>query len=462
MACNTCGKKQSPKQLPTVQTSKVRKNNRSFERARLAICSLCEDNRSGICLAQKKVKPDDDCDIVIGVGIDRAYCPVGNWQRHDAAEFPKRQKCTMCGGYWIADNEFCRSCVNKLENKRSNLDKGIGKSNRIRAKAGNGRVNAITKEMQDAVRSTPSRDRRRSAFTAMYDKTTFLSVNDLANDAFKLSSMLPADVGAIVGVARSGITPANICATMLHLPLLAVRQTKNDVIQVGNGWRMGADKHIGISKSTKVAVVDDTCMTGNSFRAIEPLLKKTFDNYTTACVYVNPLATGKPDIFVHELPWPHILEWNLFNSVLSHNCATDFDGVLCHDCAGWQDDDGDNYRAFIRNAIPKYLSRKVPIPLIVTARIEKYRRETVEWLRKHNVRYNRLVMHPAKTLAERRRDDIAKFKAHHFEEWARKHTPRPRPTMFIESEDGQAKRISQLTNRLVLCPSSYTCHGDPR
>lgn len=461
MACNTCGDKKKNHQVSTASIS-VSRSSSSFIRARLAVCSLCEHNQSGICIEQKKAKPESDCDIVVGTSMPRAYCPKGHWGRHVAEEYPKRQKCSRCDGYWKADNEICSSCVNQLENKRRNLDKGIGRNNRTIGSSGHGRVNAITREMQDAVRNTPNRRRNRSAFTALYNEAAYLTVNDLANDAFKLSSMLPADVGAIVGVARSGITPANICSTMLHRPLLAVRQTKNDVIEVGNGWRMGIDKHIGFDRTKKVAVIDDTCMTGNSFRAIDPLLRKHFDDYVTASVYVNPLATKKPDIWVHELSWPHILEWNLFNSVLSPNCATDFDGVLCHDCAGWQDDDGPNYRSFINNAIPKYLSRRTPIPLIVTARIEKYRDLTVDWLKRHGVAYHRLVMHPAATLNERRKDDVAAWKARIFDDWASKHQARPKPSMFIESEPAQAERIHQITGRLVTCPSNAKVYGNPK
>ena len=461
MACNGCSEKSKTqtykpkpvdKSLPVVTTAYVR--------ARLAVCALCENNQEGICSEQKKVAPDSDADIVVGAQMERAYCPRGVWQRHEPDTYPQRRKCSVCQGYWIADNEICRPCVTKLENKRRNLDKGIGRTNRIAGGTGNGRVNAITKEMQDAVRNTPSRQRGRSAFTSLYKKGSFLTVNDLANDAFKLCSMLPHDVEAIVGVARSGMTPANIVSTMLHKPLLAIRQTRNDVIEVGNGWRMGINNHIAADRSAKVAIIDDTCMTGNSFRAIQPLVDKEFPNHVTASIYVNPLASKKPDIWVHELPWPHILEWNLFNSVLSPNCATDFDGVLCYDCAAWQDDDGHNYKSFIQNAVPKYLSRRSPIPLIVTARIEKYRQETEEWLRKHGVSWHKLVMHPAKTLADRRRDDIAAFKAKHYQRWAGSHPARPKPHMFIESEPAQAKRISELTGLVVTCPSNATVYGD--
>ena len=117
---------------------------------------------------------------------------------------------------------------------------------------------------------------------------------------------------------------------------------------------------------------------------------------------------------------------------------------------------------FIENAIPRYLTRKVEIPLIVTARIEKYRKPTVEWLNKHGVRFRQLIMHPAKTLAERNRDDIPAFKARHFEHWAQRHHAVPKPLMFIESDDWQSRRINEITGRLVVCPNSAAVYGSPK
>ena len=462
MACNTCGDKQA-KSLPVVDASQRNNKAPAYIRARAAVCSLCPSNDAGICLELRKITPERPCEIQIGVEMCNAYCPEGKWDRHEVNAYPQRRKYRNCGGYSRAESEFCRQCVNKMEVERRNLDRGVGVNVRMTHSGSvGGRFNQQQKDMWDAVKNNPSRKVNRTSFTALYDETHFLTVNDLASDSVKLANALPPDVEAIVGIARSGITPANIVATMLHLPLLSIRQTKGDVVQVGNGWRMGGTEHIGVNDGAKVAIIDDTSMTGNSFKAIKPIADAQFKDYVTACVYTNPLSTGKPDIWVHELAWPHLLEWNLFNSVLSPNAAVDFDGILCHDCAGWQDDDGLNYLGFVKNALPKYLTRKTAIPLIVTARIEKYRSETEDWLRRHGVRFNQLIMHPAKTLAERRRDDIAAYKARHFAAWAKAHTPRPRPSMFIESDDLQARRIAEITNRLVICPTTAKVYGNPK
>lgn len=280
----------------------------------------------------------------------------------------------------------------------------------------------------------------------------FITSAQLQEDTKQLISLIPADVTAICGVARSGLSVATMVSMSLHLPLIAIRQNLHDVIDVGNGWRLGGTKHIE-PKKYKVCVIDDTCMTGNSLRAIEPLLKKHFDNYLTATVYTNPLALRKPDITAVELGWPHLLEWNLFNSVLSPNAACDFDGILCHDCPPGSDDDGRKYTEWMQSVKPLYLPRKTAVPLIVTARIEKYRGITMDWLNRHKIKVKKLVMHPAATLAERERDDIAAFKAREFTAWKRSHRViGPPPVMFIESDDRQAKRIAQLSGGMVVSP----------
>jgi adenine/guanine phosphoribosyltransferase-like PRPP-binding protein/uncharacterized HAD superfamily protein len=296
---------------------------------------------------------------------------------------------------------------------------------------------------------------RGSAFRETFEPQ-WVSLQQLTHDVQTLVAAVPDDIRVVVGVARSGITPASMLASLLHLPLLSIRQTKGDIIEVGNGWRLGGSAHI--EAEGRAIIVDDTVMTGNSLNAIARIVGKRFKDPVTAAIYVNPLAKTKPDIYVRDLSWPHLLEWNLFNSVLSPNMACDFDGILCHDCPRGSDDDGERYLDFIRNARPLYIARKVPIPLIVTARLEKYREPTMAWLKRYGIRVHQLIMHSAATLHERNQDDIAAYKARHFEAWASQHFARPAPLAFIESEDRQAKRIAEITGRMVVCPSSHSVY----
>jgi adenine/guanine phosphoribosyltransferase-like PRPP-binding protein len=302
-----------------------------------------------------------------------------------------------------------------------------------------------------------ARTSNRGAFRQGSGPVRFVRSSQFQFDILNLIAKIPPDITAIAGVARSGLSAATMLSMYLHLPMVTIRQTMNDVIQTGNGWRLGGSKHVN-PRTEKILVVDDTVMTGNSLKAIAPLIDREFGNAIYAAIYVNPAATRKPDIWSVDLPWPHILEWNVFNSILSPFTAMDFDGILCHDCPPGSDDDGPKYLDFIRNAPPLYMPRRCPVPLIVTARIEKYRAETEAWLRRHGIAWHRLVMHPAATLRERQRDNIAAHKAHHYAAWAKHFVARPGPHIFFESEDRQAREIAQLSKLLTICPHSAGCY----
>lgn len=292
-----------------------------------------------------------------------------------------------------------------------------------------------------------------SAFRSDGSQPRFVSSEQFQRDIKTLVGMLPHDLDGIAGVARSGLSAATMVSMYLQLPLLAIRQTKGDVIAAGNGWRLGGQHHVN-PRGNKIAIIDDTVMTGNSLRALEPIVAQQFDNVVTAAVYVNPLAVKKPDIWASDLGWPHLLEWNMFNSVLSPSLALDFDGILCQNCRLEDDDDGARYLEFIRNAKPLYTPRKCAVPLVVTARIEKYREPTLQWLQRHRIAVNSLVMHPADTLAKRNQDDICAYKAKHFKAWANNHRGSPGPAAFVESEDWQAKQIAARSGRMVICPAT--------
>lgn len=413
----------------------------NFIDARRSKCIACVDSdwyasATGICLPTAEKHGTDKADIEHGIARASLQCPKGEWGSV-AVKCPKCKRAQL--QVFSEEAGMCAWCQ---------IKHGCTVPN----------VSTTTKAKVDR----PTVPTRRfgsggSSFRAT-GEPQWVSVQQLAADAASLASIIPSDVQAIVGVARSGITPASMIATLLHLPLLAIRQTKSDVIEVGNGWRLGGSTHIDTRAGAKVAIVDDTVMTGNSLRAIKDVVQSQFPNHVTCAIYVNPLAKRKPDIWVHDLGWPHVLEWNVFNSVLSPNIAMDFDGILCDDCPPGADDDGTRYSEWMATARPKYLPRKSVVPMIVTARIEKYRGITEAWLARHGVRTHALIMHPAKNLRQRQRDDIAAFKAHHYGEWAKKYKPIPPPLMFIESEDWQAKRINELTGKMTVCPASRTVY----
>ena len=120
------------------------------------------------------------------------------------------------------------------------------------------------------------------------------------------------------------------------------------------------------------------------------------------------------------------------------------DGVLCVDPTKEQNDDGPQYINFLLNAKPLYIPT-YPINSIVTSRLEKYRPQTEEWLKKYNVKYKNLYMLDLSTAEERRKLNChADFKAKVFSKCKD-------CNCFIESNREQAEKIFKLTNKTCIC-----------
>jgi len=301
--------------------------------------------------------------------------------------------------------------------------------------------------------------RRGNPFYYDGDLPEFITAARFMSDTQTLAAMLPPDTSRIIGVARSGLCAATMVAMLLHRPMSIVRQSHGDLIEASNGWRLSGAIH----SDGPAVFIDDTAMTGGSLKNAMPIVRRQFPTAIAAVVYASPAANlATPDLFVRHLKWPHVLEWNFANSILTDQLALDFDGILCHDCPPGHDEDGPLYADFLHNAKPLYYFRRTPIPLIVTARLEKYRAQTLDWLARHGMTVTNLVMHPAATLAERHRTDIARFKANHFQKFASQRH-RFQPPLFVESDPRQAAAIAQYSGGITVCPAAGRCfmNGHP-
>lgn len=261
-------------------------------------------------------------------------------------------------------------------------------------------------------------------------------------DLQHLASLVPHEVTAIAGVPRSGMFPASWLAMQLHLPLYSIH--KDSGLQpMDCGWRM---KHTDEADGT-LLIVDDTTASGTSARWLAPQRRALTRKTLHAVVYAAPESKELVDLFAVELPIPHYLEWNLFNSVYSPLMALDFDGVLCEDCPAPYDDDAEHYQQFLVNARPLYLSRRCDIPLIVTARLEKYRPQTEAWLERYGIKCNRLVMGPWDSVEERRANyNCGAYKGAIYRD--------SDCTIFVESCPVQSREIAIASGKTVICPTT--------
>jgi len=276
------------------------------------------------------------------------------------------------------------------------------------------------------------------------DPDTFITSARLASDTQRLISHLPPGIGAVVGIARSGLVPAGLVAYGLHIPLWSV-STQTGVVSCGHGYRMHASKREG----DKILLIDDTVARGNAMRSAEPVVRQFFPDaeIVRAAVYVHPLGSHSVDLFAASLSGEHYLEWNWVNAGHGQQCYFDFDGILCHDCPPGDDDDGPRYRQFLTNTKPLYIPRRAKIAGIVTARHCKYEPETRAWLDRWGISVDRLIMRespidPGRSWV----DQIADHKAAAYRQSS--------VDLFAESEPEQARLIADRTGKPVLCPAA--------
>ena len=266
---------------------------------------------------------------------------------------------------------------------------------------------------------------------------------------------LPHDIDIVAGVPRSGLLAANIIACYLNKPL-----TDIDNILAGKLYEAGFTKNKSdwirdISEAKKILIVEYSVASGHSLLTAKDKLKSLNIEQIYLSIIVAPESQNIPDIFFAIVPFPRIFEWNYMHHTFLRLSCVDLDGVLCEDPTAEQNDDGDNYRNFCLNAIPKLIPSQ-PIGCIVTARLQKYSFETQQWLNKYKIRYDNLIMLNLNSAEERRRLNIhSDYKAQVYQHFNN-------AILFIESSFEQAKNIAKLSNKDVFCVenSAFIPGGD--
>jgi hypothetical protein len=223
---------------------------------------------------------------------------------------------------------------------------------------------------------------------------TFRSVADL--NAAILANLHRLDrrkFDCVVGIPRSGMLPATILATQLQLPLADVESFARGMMYERSGRP--------VTTKSRVLLVDDTVNHGTAMaRAVATIGHRT-TAITRFCVF-GPYRgiEGLVDVFCETVQGPRAFEWNIAKHARLGRWGLDFDGVLCRDPDKTENDDGPRYLRFLNKAPPLFLPKRT-VGHIVTCRLEKYRNETEEWLRKHRVEFVNLHMGPWKSKAER-------------------------------------------------------------
>lgn len=279
----------------------------------------------------------------------------------------------------------------------------------------------------------------------MKESVQFRSIAQLNKCILKSFLKFPKDIDLIVGIPRSGMLPANLLALYLNKPYTDIESFLEGKVYAC-GYRGNYIKEHGVKK---VLVIDDSVSSGSAIKKAKEKLKGKPYNFLFAAVYVRSSSKNEVDIFCEIVDGLRVFEWNLFHHkmILSKSCM-DIDGVLCRDPSPEENDDGPNYVKFLLTAEPKFVPT-VKINTLITCRLEKYRKATELWLKKHNIEYDNLVMLNMNSAAERRKwGKYGEYKGSFYKN--------PKYILFIESSLAEAKKIKEVSGKTVYCTETLS------
>lgn len=261
---------------------------------------------------------------------------------------------------------------------------------------------------------------------------------------------LPADVDLIVGIPRSGMVPAYQIGLFLNRLVCDIDNFIADgSISHGHTRKLGVTL-ASLHRAQHVLLVDDSIATGGSMQ--KALARIQDSGYTgrisTCAAIVAPSHKSSVNVSFITMPQPRLFEWNAFHHACVENACFDMDGVLCVDPTAHDNDDGPRYEKFLASARPLFRPT-LRIGHIVSARLEKYRSLTEDWLAANNISYGQLHLVDLPSRAERIRQGAhCSHKISIYRQTG--------ASMFYESDPGQAQEIATGSGKPVLCIGDMT------
>lgn len=261
----------------------------------------------------------------------------------------------------------------------------------------------------------------------------------LAEDVRRWCRVLP-PFAAVAGIPRAGVIVASMIAAERNIHLVTL-----DELRAGRRpWESPLRRNCPARPNGDVLIVDDTVATGGHMRPIRQ--EFTDPRFKFAAAYGMDTGLGEVDFVCEKVGMiDHVFEWNWQHHWFVENSLFDLDGVLCEDWPYLHETGSleGRYQEHLSQARPLIVP-SFPIGEIVTARLEKFRPQTEEWLHRNGIRFKALTMGPYSSPEERAANGgFAERKAQIYAE-------RPWARMFVESNHNQATAIAQITGRPVL------------
>lgn len=273
----------------------------------------------------------------------------------------------------------------------------------------------------------------------------FRSVEDMADAIRRNLHRVPLEIDIVVGIPRSGLLPATMIA--LHRNIM---MTDPLGLIEGRALQPGLRREkpglkVDPTLWKNVLIVDDSVGSG---KTIAETLSRISEggqwNIMSCAIFGSEASAGRVDLTFDICESPRVFEWNFLHHPILTNSCVDFDGVLCVDPTEQENDDGENYRRFLREATPLYVPT-VPVGTIVSARLERYRPEVEGWLNRYGIQYQALHLLDLPSAEERSR------LRPHIPHKVSVYRSNPDFQLFIESDRVQALRIAEATGKAVIC-----------
>lgn len=277
------------------------------------------------------------------------------------------------------------------------------------------------------------------------EKIIFKSYNDLVEDIRKnIHKISEQNFDLIVGIPRSGMIPAYLISAYLNIDCTDVDSyINNHELQRGQ-TRTTKGKLKYPQDAKNIILVDDSVYSGASLDVILKKIPIQFhQKITTLAIYSS--SKTKTNLFFEFLNGKKLFEWGIFHNNMINKTCIDIDGVICRDPILEENDDGEKYLNFIKTAEALFLPTG-KIYALVSNRLEKYRTETEQWLKNHNVEYENLILLNLKNKEERLKIDCGI-------EHKGKYYKNCEAEFFIESSYNQSLTIAQTSGKPVYCVS---------
>lgn len=272
----------------------------------------------------------------------------------------------------------------------------------------------------------------------------WISTSRLASDSILLANMLPDSTTAIASMSRSGMIPAAIIASVMHVPLCEVTSYGHIIQTKNNQCERTVDlNNYNPANINNIVIIDDITITEEAVSKIKQSVEKLKyrNTYTFASVYCMKGKTAYIDYVARPILVTPIPEWNIFNSydinganrstLWKDGAMVSIDGILCHD----QHSGGKPGTVYLK-------PRNIKLKAICSERLESNRQSIEGILLSLGIGYDKLILRPDSCSSST--SDIAKYKAEHFRNSG--------CGVFIESCPEQAMLINTITNRPVACP----------